>query len=722
MACSFNVLIGKIGAVVIDHSEIIDSNNRTEYVTVSCLTNNLIETTGERAIIYKKVEPHPLYPTKKIYSYHLIGDGKISVNKYYSPDNGATSFMVDGKYACDIDETTAVNMGLNVVLDKESFLHPQNLIDTEFALHTATGSTNIPLGIFQHYTEVGTKLTNEITDGNPTFGYPSWLKNKRLYTNVISDQYSAICSGFYNDTLFPFYNILLNHGYPETAFPAVNLLLNKSCNLWKQNGKVDLMGRKLSKTIITSSDVINTVNKENPNTYILPRNSGALSHITDNMFAPYNKRTDFYMENFEALYTNSEGNPYNLYTSAEYDYNTFLTDLGDDYIFTGIYITEDYEGAKKYVETGELPSDAKKIDDLDTEPKTDEEETKNEDGKDNSHRDEQENNDPTNTASNSGATNYYYMTQSGLENFIKWFWNNTGDLEDLLNNWFSNVYGDMKECITGVYHFPCPLTALASTTAQKKIFIGRYDTGLTSGCLVNPPKNILLGSVNLNDDQWKNTDSFLDFDGYTTISLYLPYYGLVDLPTKTVMYTTISVYYAVDVPSMQLLYTVKSNGMIVFETSISFGDIVPISLSSGIQNATNTMNMATNIATSAGAIGLGVATGGAAVPLIAGGVLSTVASAHNQTDGITVKGNATGQMGKWSSLKCALIVTKPISKRPKNYGKIKGNLICDDYKLSSLKGKGLTICENPRLKFSLTKPTLAEIDEIYDYLKKGVIL
>ena len=67
-------------------------------------------------------------------------------------------------------------------------------------------------------------------------------------------------------------------------------------------------------------------------------------------------------------------------------------------------------------------------------------------------------------------------------------------------------------------------------------------------------------------------------------------------------------------------------------------------------------------------------------------------------------------------------MTKPISKRPKNYGKIKGNLICDDYKLSSLKGKGLTICENPRLKFSLTKPTVSEISEIYDYLKKGVIL
>ena len=493
--------------------------------------------------------------------------------------------------------------------------------------------------------------------------------------------------------------------------------LFKSTLLWDSNGKLTNYGRIFAnKTLLDAFEVSNLL-ESNSFTGLAYR-PNSLSHNQSNPFSfDSSKGTNMGI----TISSNSEryATSKRLGSSTKVD---LKEGLADDYLFLGIYVTEDYESAKKYIDEGTVPDDAKKVDEIGTTPIDDEDETKNDDGKDNSHRDKQENNNPTNTALNSGATNYYYMNKSGLENFIKWFWNNTGDFEDLLNNWFTNVYGDMKECITGVYHFPCPLSALASTTGQKNIYIGRYDTGLSSGFLVNPPKNILLGSVNLNDDKWKNTDSFLDFEGYTTISLYLPYYGLVDLPTKTVMYTTISVYYAVDVPSMQLLYTVKSNGMIVFETSISFGDIVPISLSSGIQNATNTMNMATNIATSAGAIGLGVATGGATAPLIAGGLLSTVATAHNQTDGITVKGNATGQMGKWGSLKCALIVTKPISKKSENYGKIKGNLICDDYKLSSLKGKGLTICENPRLNFSLTKPTLAEIKEIYDYLKKGVIL
>ena len=668
-----------------------------------------ITTSGERAIIYKKKEKFPNVDGKFTYSYFLLGDGEILSHEYVNFRTNSSQWQSEWGTPIVPTSSQVSDMTLKTVFDSELVNNPINWVNTTFVNQqyrpkkTSSYDYN---NIFCANMTVGSKLSNKLVENeldNMFFGYPASMEKSNCFTpneTAISKFY-----GGKNDDLMP----LVPHVWTEHLF--------KSTLLWDSKGKLTNYGRLFAnKTLLNAFEVYNMLDS-NSFSGLAYKFSG-ISHYGNNPFSfDENKGTSLSIDiayNSERYATSKR-----LGSSTKAD----LRDgLADDYLFVGIYVTEDYEGAKKYVDDGTVPDDAKKVDDIGTTPIDDEDETKNDDGKDNSHRDNQENNDPTNTALNSGATNYYYMNKSGLENFIKWFWNNTGDFEDLLNNWFTNVYGDMKECITGVYHFPCPLSALASTTGQKNIYIGRYDTGLSSGCLVNPPKNILLGSVNLNDDKWKNTDSFLDFEGYTTISLYLPYYGLVDLPTKTVMYTTISVYYAVDVPSMQLLYTVKSNGMIVFETSISFGDIVPISLSSGIQNATNTMNMATNIATSTGAIGLGVATGGAAAPLIAGGMLSTVASAHNQTDGITVKGNATGQMGKWGSLKCALIVTKPISKRPKNYGKIKGNLICDDYKLSSLKGKGLTICENPRLKFSLTKPTVSEVSEIYDYLKKGVIL
>ena len=667
-----------------------------------------IVTSGERAIIYKKKEKFPNVDGKYTYSYFLLGNGEILSHQYVNLRADYSGWQPEWGQPIVPTSSQISEMSLKTVFDSELINNPINWSNTVFYNNQKPkkASSYDYNNIFCANMEIGSKLSNVLAENeldNMFFGYPSSMKDSYCYTpadTAISKFYGGV-----NDNKMP----LIVDYQAETLF--------KSTLLWDSNGKLTNYGRIFAnKNLLDAFEVYNLLDS-NSFTGLAYRPS-SLHHSQNNPFSfESSKGTTMGI----TISSNSEryATSKRLGSSTKAD---LKEGLADDYLFLGIYVTEDYESAKKYIDEGTVPDDAKKVDEIGTTPIDDEDETKNDDGKDNSHRDEQENNNPTNTALNSGATNYYYMNKSGLENFIKWFWNNTGDFEDLLNNWFTNVYGDMKECITGVYHFPCPLSALASTTGQKNIYIGRYDTGLSSGCLVNPPKNILLGSVNLNDDKWKNTDSFLGFEGYTTISLYLPYYGLVDLPTKTVMYTTISVYYAVDVPSMQLLYTVKSNGMIVFETSISFGDIVPISLSSGIQNATNTMNMATNIATSAGAIGLGVATGGAAAPLIAGGLLSTVATAHNQTDGITVKGNATGQMGKWGSLKCALIVTKPISKKPKNYGKIKGNLICDDYKLSSLKGKGLTICENPRLKFSLTKPTLAEIKEIYDYLKKGVIL
>ena len=260
------------------------------------------------------------------------------------------------------------------------------------------------------------------------------------------------------------------------------------------------------------------------------------------------------------------------------------------------------------------------------------------------------------------------------------------------------------------------MNALCTVAGNKEIVIGRYHTKINADFLETPPKNILLGTVNLDDDKWKNTNSFLDYDGYTTISMYLPYLGVVDLPTKTVQKTKLSVYYAVDVPSMQLKYTIKSNGLIVHEQVVQFGDDIPISLSSGLQNVTNTVSAVTGMAADVALLG----TMGGGKKAIASTLVHTVANAHTTTDGITVKGNSSGVMGKWGSLKCALIVTKPISKRPSNYAQIKGNLICDTYKLSSL--TGLTICENPRITFTNAKPTEKEIEEIYSYLEKGVIL
>ena len=661
-----------------------------------------ITTDGNRAIIYKRKEKHPKIKNKYTYSYFLLGDGKITSCDGANSNQWTFQNINGWEYPPSLDNEVITNLQMKTIMDWDAINNPSWTTFPFYDRYTGLrvlDPSSFP-DLFCANMEVGTNLSNTIPSQEYNaqfFGLPASLNN----INMRAVPEYSILNAFYGnryDGFFPFNNV-----------DTIMEMVFKSTLLWNSDGSLTEYGRQFAGYPSLSAYDLYSMLDSSPYSAIgsIKELNGFNSQMYQNVFDPNSMNITYRYVSHDGM----EGIGKRLGSTYKSD---ILPNLCEEYMFVGIYVTENYEQGKKYVEDGTVPDDATKNDDVG--PKTDEDKTHNEDGKDNTKKDEQKLNDPEHTALNSGSTTYYYMNATALKSFIRWFWNDTGDLESILNNYISNMYGDLKECISGVYHFPCPLSALCSSTGNKEIVIGRYQTGLTADFLQNPPKNKLLGSVDLNADEWKVTNSFLDYDGYTTIAMYLPYLGVVDLPTKTVQKTKLSVYYAVDVPSMQLKYTIKSNGLIVHEQVVQFGDDVPISLSSGLQNVTNTVSAVTGMASDVALLG----TMGGGKKAIANTLVHTVADAHATTDGITVKGNSSGVMGKWGSLKCALIVTKPISKRPSNYAKIKGNLICDTYKLSSL--TGLTICENPRITFTNAKPTEKEIEEIYSYLEKGVIL
>lgn len=661
-----------------------------------------ITTSGSRAIIYKKKEKHPVFKDRYTFSYFLLGDGKIVSNEC-AVLNKSVNVAKSGWSSIELSEQDIAKLQTSTVADFNTIQEPLEWHNVEYIMRNSLYTPYIrdyglyPDTVFSSNLQVGKQLSKTISSNeweSPFFGFPASLHS-------IKSEYPDYCilNKIWNNE----FDIYFPTNYDDLEY------IRKTTLIWNNNGKLTPYGQQFASSgMFTGYDLYSmmgaspyTENGREHEVTGIGRNSSQSPFSVNSNTMSMNQISD----------SGNIGFGTRMGTTKKGD---FLQNFAEEYMFVGIYVTEDYDGAKKYVEDGTVPDDGKKIDDIT--PKTDEDDTQNEDGKDNSKRDEQHIHNPDNTALNSGSTTYFYMGKAGISSFIQWFWNDTGDFETIVNNYISNLYGDLKECITGVFHFPCPLNALCSATGNKEIVIGRYHTTINADFLKTPPKNILLGTIDLSDDKWKNTNSFLDYDGYTTISMYLPYLGVVDLPTKTVQKTKLSVYYAVDVPSMQLKYTIKSNGLIVHEQVVQFGDDVPISLSSGLQNVTNTVSAVTGMASDIALLG----TMGGGKKAIASTLVHSVANAHTTTDGITVKGNSSGVMGKWGSLKCALIVTKPISKRPSNYAKIKGNLICDTYKLSSL--TGLTICENPRITFTNTKPTEKEIEEIYSYLEKGVIL
>ena len=657
-----------------------------------------ITTSGSRAIIYKKKEKHPVFKDRYTFSYFLLGDGEIVSNECAVLDRNV-NVTSQGWGDIQLSEKDITALQTTTVADFNTIQEP---LEWYKVAYYSNGGLNIPIHkytntVFSANLQVGKQSSSTIPSNewdSPFFGFPASLHSKK-----IECPYYCILNKIWNnefDSYFP------------TNYDDLEYIINSTL-LWNNTGKLTPYGKQFASSgMFTGYDLYSMLDTS---PYTWKGSEHDVTAIRSNSYqSPFSVDSNAMTMKLVSK-SGDLGVGTRMGTTNKGD---FFQNFAEEYIFAGILITEDYDGAKKYVEDGTVPEDAKKFDGITT--TTDEDDTQNEDGKDNSKRDDQPLNNPDYTALNSGSTTYFYMGREGISSFIKWFWNNTGDFESIVNNYITNLYGDLKECITGVFHFPCPLNALCTVAGNKEIVIGRYHTNIKADFLETPPKNILLGTVNLGDEKWKNTNSFLDYDGYTTISMYLPYLGVVDLPTKTVQKTKLSVYYAVDVPSMQLKYTIKSNGLIVHEQVVQFGDDIPISLSSGLQNVTNTVSAVTGMAADVALLG----TMGGGKKAIASTLVHTVANAHTTTDGITVKGNSSGVMGKWGSLKCALIVTKPISKRPSNYAKIKGNLICDTYKLSSL--TGLTICENPRITFTNAKPTEKEIEEIYSYLEKGVIL
>lgn len=663
-----------------------------------------VTTSGERAIIYKKKDKHPYFSDRYVYSYFLLGSGQITDVKV--ADLSKYDDYLENGWDEPLSKDGMTELQLSTIMDWDNINNPTDWVSAYFddvksnisVLRNSGRFTTIENNLLCVNMKNGTNLSNKLETPSyhtPFFGYPTSLDKETL--EILH---------------YPILNKMYANGvdeyFPHNVFDSVTESCYKSTLLWKPNGNVTDYGQQFVGASILNAYDLYSYLISSPYT---ERGTVVKSNISINNTSVFNPTHNDMIISYDIDANGNYAKGYRMGTTGKDD---IIQNMAEEYMFVGIYVTEKYDQATKYIDDGTVPDDAVKNDDVT--PKTDEDNTENEDGKDNTNKDDQELHNPDNTALNSGSTTFYYMGASGLSAFIKWFWNDTGDIETILNNYISNMYGDLKECISGVYHFPCPLSAMCSETGTKQIVIGRYKSGLSSDYLKTPPKNVLLGSVNLASDEWKLTNSFLDYDGYTNISLFLPYLGVVNLPTKTVQKTKLSVYYAVDVPSMQLKYSVKSNGLIVHEQVVQFGDEVPISLSSGLQGVTNTMSAVTGIASDVALLG----TMGGGKKAIASTLVHTVANAHTTTDGITVQGNSSGVMGKWGSLRCALIVTKAISKRPSNYAKIKGNLICDTYKLSSL--KGLTICENPRITFTTGKPTENEVSEIYNLLEKGVIL
>ena len=302
---------------------------------------------------------------------------------------------------------------------------------------------------------------------------------------------------------------------------------------------------------------------------------------------------------------------------------------------------------------------------------------------------------PVTSGSANGLWKVYNPSESQLQAFGAWLW--SSDIVDQIVKMISNP----MNAIIGLH----ALYATPITGGAQSIKAGYLDSGVSAPVVTNQYTSIDCGSV-IVPEAYKNA---LDYD-YTNVSVYLPFIGIVPLNTREVMGSKISIRYRVDVLTGTCLATIsvsrQSSNAVLY--TFSGNCAVQIPLTSG-----NYGTLLTGLLSAVGGVAASVATGGAALPAVAG-VGSAIVNARSNVSRTGNLGSNAGALGVRIPY---LIITRPIAYDAENYSNYYGYPANKTVTLSSV--SGFTRCKSVHVEG--LPATEEEKTMIETALKDGVI-
>ena len=411
-------------------------------------------------------------------------------------------------------------------------------------------------------------------------------------------------------------------------------------------------------------------------------------------------------------------------------YNDYLEKLPENETFDGfplflnLHTTHNLDEARKYLTDGTIPSDDTYIKSDDGEPPKGKEDS----GGDDDDMDGMNNTNHTERQSivNSPTNNYYILEYNGLNTFCNWFWNDiltliNGDytlLGDYAYNMLTGAYGDLNQYVTSLRKLNVNIDTFFTRETNQHIKIGRYslDNFACDGIKSDKPDMPLLAEIQVPMCHAKKENkptfgSFLDYPPYTSVSIYIPFIGIVPIDGNMVVGRTIRLYGAVDVIAGTIHYNVfvltpKKEQSLIGSYEGKCGVDIPLALDNSMQNSTNILKNVADVTT-------GLCTKSPSALLNVGNGIFT--------EPISNLGAQTTNTTYYNPNKCALIMQSAIGNIPSNFGSTCGYMWCKSATLSDL--TGLTICKNPRIgNFTDNTPTETEREEIYSLLETGIII
>lgn len=325
---------------------------------------------------------------------------------------------------------------------------------------------------------------------------------------------------------------------------------------------------------------------------------------------------------------------------------------------------------------------------------------------------------PTVGATDAGFITLFAPTPAQLKSLGQYMWSSAFDIEGGgTAAAFKKLFNDPMDCILGLSVVPVSVP----TSGAREITIGNIVTTVQMNVASQQYIEVDCGSISFTD---KYFGSYLDYEPYTKMAIFVPYSGVHAISADDIMGKTITLKYHIDILTGSLVAFLKCGNSVLYEFNGACASNIPVNSLNYASTIENAIRIAVNIGTT-------VATAGAAAPAtgaltgraIAQGVAlagSTAEGAISMKPSIDRAGSLGGTTGLMGNQIPYIIITRPRLCRPTHQNKIKGYPSFIETTLNELNKQGYT--EFDSIILDGLYLTEAEKKELENILMGGVYL
>ena len=272
----------------------------------------------------------------------------------------------------------------------------------------------------------------------------------------------------------------------------------------------------------------------------------------------------------------------------------------------------------------------------------------------------------------------FALTATSVKNLADYLWNADESIFNEIVKGLSLMGGNPIDGLIDLRLYPFDVSAKAGGGNAKSIVVGRTDTKVT-GLQIDDYNAVLnLGSCTF----YEKFGNFLDYEPFTTASLYIPYVGIVPISTADFMGQTISCKMVVDITTGSCTAVVFANEIPIIYKNGNIGVEIPMT---GTNSAEYASRIAGGLTSGATDVTLGAAS--KSVGQVVSGVGSIADSALSVNNTMyNTAGSSSPACGLWQPQNCYFIIQRPVPIVPENYGHTVGYACNYQAKISECSG------------------------------------